>query len=126
MLIGAAALTAIGFTSVVFYLIAYMVTNLTAFGIISIVSEVVGSDEISDYKGVAKKSPAIGLALMAAFLSLAGIPPFAGFVGKILLFSAGVGSAQIPWLLPLVAIGILNSIIGLILLFVGHQNSIHI
>ena len=113
MLIGIAALSLNGFTSIVFYLIAYLVTNLTAFGIISVVSQAIGSEEIAQFAGVAKRSPAIGLGLLAAFLSLAGIPPFAGFVGKILLFAAGMESAQLVWMIPLVVLGIINSIIAL-------------
>ena len=98
----------------VFYLIAYMVTNLAAFGIITIVEREVKSDEISDYAGLARRSPGLGLGLLAAFLSLAGIPPFAGFVGKVLLIL--ISHAQIwqshGWL-RLVIIGILNSILAL-------------
>lgn len=113
MLIGVASVSYLGFESVVIYLIAYMVTNLAAFGIITIVGRTIKSDEIDSYAGLARRSPALGLGILVAFLSLAGIPPFAGFVGKLLLFSSAVSNMGIPWLAALVVIGILNSILAL-------------
>jgi NADH-quinone oxidoreductase subunit N len=113
MLIGVASISILGFSSVVIYLVAYMVTNLAAFGIIAIIGNVVKSDEISAYTGLARRSPGLALGLLAAFLSLAGIPPFAGFVGKVLLFSSAMINMKVPWLIALAIIGILNSILAL-------------
>jgi NADH-quinone oxidoreductase subunit N len=113
MLIGVASFSALGYTSVVLYLIAYMITNLTAFGIISEVGRILGSDQISDYAGLSRRSPTLALALLAAFLSLAGIPPFAGFVGKLLLFSSAISLIQYPWLLVLAIFGVINAILAL-------------
>ncbi len=113
MLIGVAAVSGLGLTSVVLYLMAYMITNLTAFGIISEVGRTLGSDEISAYAGLSRRSPTMALALLAAFLSLAGIPPFAGFVGKLLLFSAAISMVQLPWVFALAIFGVLNAIIAL-------------
>lgn len=108
-LIGVAAISAAGISSAVFYLIAYMVTNLAAFGIVAAVSRVIGSDEISDYAGLSRRSPWLALALLVALLSLAGMPPFAGFITKVLVFAAAV-EANLIWL---AVIGVLNSIVGL-------------
>ncbi len=113
ILIGVASITVLGFLGIVVYLIAYMVTNLAAFGIISILGNQVKSDEISAYSGLARKSPGLGLGLLAAFLSLAGIPPFAGFVGKIFLFSSAILDMSNPWLVGIVILGVLNSILAL-------------
>lgn len=113
MLIGVAAVSGLGLTSVVLYLMAYMITNLTAFGIISEVGRTLGSDEISAYAGLSRRSPTLALALLAAFLSLAGIPPFAGFVGKVLLFSSAISIIQLPWVFALAIVGVLNAIIAL-------------
>jgi NADH-quinone oxidoreductase subunit N len=113
MLIGVAAFSALGYTSVVLYLVAYMITNLTAFGIISEVGRLLGSDQISSYAGLSRRSPTLALALLAAFLSLAGIPPFAGFVGKLLLFSSAISLIQYPWLLALAIFGVINAIVAL-------------
>ena len=110
-LLGVAAATNsdIGLPSVVFYLIAYLVTNLAAFGIVVTVWRKTRSDEIKDYSGLSRRSPGLALAMLIAFLSLAGMPPFAGFIAKVLVFASAV-SADMIWL---AVIGVLNSIIGL-------------
>jgi NADH-quinone oxidoreductase subunit N len=109
ILIGVVALSQLGVTSVVFYLIAYLITNLAAFGIVMTFSRVVGSDEISAYSGLSRRKPWLALAMMVAFLSLAGMPPLAGFIAKVFVFAAAV-KVDMVWL---AFIGVLNSIIGL-------------
>lgn len=109
LLIGVVALSQLGITSVVFYLIAYIITNLAAFGIVMTFSLVVGSDEISAYSGLSRRKPGLALAMLVAFLSLAGMPPLAGFMGKLFVFAAAV-KVDMVWL---AFIGVLNSIIGL-------------
>jgi NADH-quinone oxidoreductase subunit N len=94
---------------VVFYLISYLVTNLAAFGIVTIFGRATGSDEMTAYYGMSRRSPGLALALMVALLSLAGMPPFSGFVTKVFVFAAAVKSNLI-WL---AVIGVLNSIVGL-------------
>ncbi len=107
-LIGVVALSQLGAASVVFYLAAYIATNLLAFGIVMAFSRVTGLDEIKDYAGLSRRSPLLGLMMLAAFLSLAGMPPFGGFVAKVFVFAAGVQAGYV-WL---VIVGIVNSIIG--------------
>jgi NADH-quinone oxidoreductase subunit N len=107
-LIGVVAFSELGATSVIFYLAAYMVTNLLAFGVIMAFSRVAGADDIKDYSGMSRRNPWLALMMLAAFLSLAGMPPFGGFVGKVFVFAAGV-QANYTWL---VVVGILNSILG--------------
>jgi NADH-quinone oxidoreductase subunit N len=107
-LIGVVALSQLGAASVVFYLAAYIATNLLAFGIVMAFSRITGKDEIQDYAGLSRRSPLLGLMMLAAFLSLAGMPPFGGFVAKVFVFTAGV-QANYTWL---VIVGIINSIIG--------------
>lgn len=109
ILIGVVAYSQLGMTSVVFYLIAYLITNLAAFGIVMTFSQVVGSDEISAYSGLSRRKPWLALAMLVAFLSLAGMPPLAGFMAKIFVFAAAVKSDFI-WL---AFVGVLNSIVGL-------------
>jgi NADH-quinone oxidoreductase subunit N len=108
-LIGVAALSTLGMTATIFYLIVYVVTNLAAFGIVAAFSRVSGSDEISDYAALSRRSPWLALAMLIAFLSLAGMPPFGGFVAKVFVFAAAVES-QMVWL---AIVGVLNAIIGL-------------
>lgn len=98
----------LGAASVVFYLAAYIATNLLAFGIVMAFSRVTKLDDIKDYAGMSRRSPWLGLMMLAAFLSLAGMPPFGGFVAKVVVFAAGV-QAGYTWL---VIIGIINSVVG--------------
>lgn len=107
-LIGVVALSQLGAASVVFYLAAYIATNLLAFGIVMAFSRVTGLEDIKDYSGLSRRSPLLGLMMLAAFLSLAGMPPFGGFVAKVFVFAAGVQAGYV-WL---VIVGIVNSIIG--------------
>ena len=99
----------LGISSVVYYLVAYVVTNLAAFGVVAAVGRVVGSDEIAAYAGLSRRSPWLALTLLVALLSLAGMPPFGGFVGKFAVFASVVQSGQV-WL---AFVGVLNSIVGL-------------
>ena len=108
VLIGVAAGTEFGLSSVVLYLVVYLVTNLAAFGIVSVVSRAINSHEIANYAGLSRRSPALALAMLVAFLSLAGMPPFGGFISKTLLFAAAVKEGLI-WL---AYIGVLNAIVG--------------
>jgi len=108
-MIGVVAFSQLGFASVVFYLIGYVLTNLLAFGIVSLVGSANGSDDYSAYAGLSRRNPALGLAALVAFLSLAGMPPFVGFVAKFLVFSAAIETGWV-WL---AIVGVLNSIVGL-------------
>jgi len=107
-MIGVVALSQLGAASVVFYLAAYILTNLLAFGIVMAFSRVTGLEDLKDYSGMSRRSPWLGLMMLAAFLSLAGMPPFGGFVAKVFVFAAGVQAGYI-WL---VIVGIINSLIG--------------
>jgi NADH-quinone oxidoreductase subunit N len=108
-MIGVVALSPLGAASVVFYLAAYILTNLLAFGIVMAFSRVTGLEDLKDYAGMSRRSPWLGLMMLAAFLSLAGMPPFGGFIAKVVVFAAGIQAGYV-WL---VIIGILNSVVGL-------------
>jgi len=108
-MIGAVAFTELGMASVVFYLLGYLLTNLAAFGILAAVGRLAGSDDLESYRGLSRRNPTLALATLAAFLSLAGMPPFVGFVGKVFVFAAAV---EAGWVWLAVA-GVLNSIVGL-------------
>jgi NADH-quinone oxidoreductase subunit N len=107
-MIGVVALSQLGAASVVFYLAAYILTNLLAFGIVMAFSRVTGLEDLKDYSGLSRRSPWLALMMLAAFLSLAGMPPFGGFVAKVVVFAAGIQAGYV-WL---VIIGIINSVIG--------------
>ncbi|HRZ86473.1 MAG TPA: NADH-quinone oxidoreductase subunit N [bacterium] len=109
ILIGFAVPSALGKQSVIIYLLAYVFMNLGAFALVIPLIRAVGSEEISDLKGVAQKAPVAALALTLFLLSLAGIPPMAGFLGKFYIFSAAVQGQK----LYLAVAGVLNSVIAL-------------
>ncbi|NWF68168.1 MAG: NADH-quinone oxidoreductase subunit N [Chloroflexi bacterium] len=95
--------------SVGFYLFMYTFSNLLAFAVIILFSEATGSETIADLAGLNRRSPWLALTLTIALLSLAGVPPAAGFFGKFYLFTAAV-EADLVWL---AMIGVLNAIVGL-------------
>jgi len=94
----------------VFYLIAYTAMNLGAFAVVILLEHKGGGgDELRDYAGVGFRYPLIGAALSLFMISLSGIPPTVGFVGKLSLFGAAVHTGHI-WL---AVIGVLNSAISI-------------
>jgi NADH-quinone oxidoreductase subunit N len=97
-------------TAVAYYLVAYFLSILGAFGVVGILSQSEEeADRIEDYQGLVWRRPWLGAAFTIMLLSLAGIPLTAGFVGKFYVLAAGVDSSL--WLLVLVLIG--ASVIGL-------------
>lgn len=109
ILVGFAGLSVFGISSVMFYLLVYTFTNLAAFAVVIGFSHNTGSDEIDNYSGLAQREPLLALTFLLALLSLAGIPPLAGFVGKFYLFYAAM-QKDFLWLVILAA---LNSVISL-------------
>ncbi|MDA8163488.1 MAG: NADH-quinone oxidoreductase subunit N [Desulfobacteraceae bacterium] len=96
--------------AVTFYLTAYFVTTLGAFGVVTVLSgRVRDADELEDYRGLSRRSPWLTGVFTAMLLSLAGMPLTAGFIGKFYLVAAGAGSSL--WLLVIVLL--VNSTIGL-------------
>jgi NADH-quinone oxidoreductase subunit N len=111
-LIGVAAIqsqTAQGVAAVSFYMFMYTFTNILAFAVVVLFTEATGSETIADLAGLNRRSPWLALTMTIALLSLAGIPPAAGFFGKFFLFNAAV-EANMAWL---AIVGVLNSIVAL-------------
>jgi len=98
-----------GVASVAFYMFMYTFTNLLVFGGIILFTQATGSENIADLAGLSRRNPWVALMMTIGLLSLAGIPPAAGFFGKFFLFNAAV-SASLEWL---AIIGVLNAIIAL-------------
>jgi len=109
LLVGVASGNALGYSGVVFYLVAYTFMNIGAFAVVGLLEREVGKNlTFDDYAGLSKKKPFLA-ALMAMFMfSLSGIPPFAGFFGKYYIFAAAV-NANLTWLAIL---GVLTSVVG--------------
>lgn len=89
-LIGLLASTPSGMAAVIYYSATYALSVIGIFSIIAIVEENVGNDRIESFAGLAQSSPILAFCLMIFLLSLAGIPPLAGFFGKFYLFSAAM------------------------------------
>ena len=107
---GKAAFSSMGISAVTFYLLAYLFTNLGAFGMLVLVCrEGYRGDSIEDWRGIGQAHPWAGLAFVVFLLSLGGIPPTAGFVGKLYLFAAAVQN-EYYWL---AAVGLLTSAVSM-------------
>jgi NADH-quinone oxidoreductase subunit N len=109
VLIGLAAGTKQGSDAMMFFLLTYLFANLGAFAVIIAVSNVIKSDEIEDYNGLNRRSPFLAAAMLLFLLSLAGVPPLAGFIGKIYLFVAAVQEE----LYILLIVGLVNIVISM-------------
>jgi NADH-quinone oxidoreductase subunit N len=105
---GAVVMTSQGLQSILIYLITYLFMNLGAFLIVIEMFNRTGSFDIKDYKGLYRRSPFLTISMTIFLLSLMGIPPFAGFWGKLYVFGAAVNK-NMAWFAVL---GALNSVIA--------------
>jgi NADH-quinone oxidoreductase subunit N len=114
MLLGILAVKETGLQAVIYYAFTYGVATIGAFGVAVLVERKRGGDSLVNLAGMAKQSPLMAVCLMVFILSLAGIPPLAGFVGKfhVFLSAAAVKSPGLG-LLWLVALAIATSAISL-------------
>ncbi|MFH7245007.1 MAG: NAD(P)H-quinone oxidoreductase subunit N [Spirulina sp.] len=98
-----------GYASLIYYLLVYLFMNLGGFTCVILFALRTGSDQISDYSGLYQKDPLLTLALSVCLLSLGGIPPMAGFFGKIYIFWAGWQAGAYG----LVLVGLVTSVISI-------------
>ncbi len=94
LLLGVAALSASGQSALMYYLAGYVFTVMAAFFVITLVMRHLATEDISGLAGLNQRSPLLAATLTIAMVSLAGIPPLAGFFGKFLLFKAVIEAAQ--------------------------------
>lgn len=78
--------------ALVYYAVTYGLTTVGAFGVVSVVQTQTGSDRLSDFAGLSRRAPILAWSMMIFMLSLAGIPPLAGFFGKFYLFTSALGT----------------------------------
>jgi NAD(P)H-quinone oxidoreductase subunit 2 len=109
VMIGLIAGTEAGYASMVFYLLVYLFMNLGGFCCVVLFSLRTGTDQISEYSGLYQKDPLLTLCLSICLLSLGGIPPLAGFFGKIYLFWAGWQAGQYG----LVLLGLITTVVSI-------------
>jgi NADH-quinone oxidoreductase subunit N len=112
LLMGLSAASIAGVQSILIYLIVYVLMNVGAFLVVIAVSRVTGGEDIKDFRGLSSRAPIAALALVIFLFSLTGIPPFAGFAGKYLIFAAVVQKGGF-WNVLLALIGVLNSAVAL-------------
>jgi len=109
LLIGICAGTRAGTSAIVIYLFTYVFMSIGAFSVVTAVSRTTKGDDLSDFKGLNRKSPTLAAAMAVFLLSLAGIPPLAGFVGKFFIFAAAIEER----LYTLAVVGVLTSVVSL-------------
>jgi NADH-quinone oxidoreductase subunit N len=112
ILVGVAAGSELGTSGVLFYLFAYAFMNVAAFAVVIAIGRFEGleggGEMLDDFAGLAALKPGLAVVMALSMLSLAGIPPLAGFLGKLYVFSAAV-RADLTWLAVL---GVVNSVIS--------------
>jgi len=109
LLVGLVAANQVGKAAILFYLLAYAVTNLAAFGVIALLgTRDRNNDELRDYAGLWYTHPGLAALMTVALLSLGGLPPTAGFIAKWYIFSAAVSAGYYG----LAIIGVLTSVIS--------------
>ncbi|WP_279605336.1 proton-conducting transporter membrane subunit, partial [Aetokthonos hydrillicola] len=109
VMLGLIAGTEAGYASMVFYLLVYLFMNLCGFTCVILFSLRTGTDQIVEYSGLYQKDSLLTLGLSISLLSLGGIPPLAGFFGKIYLFWAGWQAG----LYGLVLLGLVTSVVSI-------------
>jgi NADH-quinone oxidoreductase subunit N len=124
MMMGLAPLTRDGASAVLFYLIAYLFMNLGAFAVVAFLRNQTGSEDLSSFRGLVRRSPALTITLSIFLLSLLGIPPLAGFAAKFQIFRVLYEGGQLYasraqpnlsyWLYGLLVIGGLNTVLSVV------------
>ena len=109
MLMGVVVMSNFGLSAIMLYFVMYFFMNLGAFYVVMVIADKIGSENIDDYRGFGKRAPIISVGLSIFLISLTGLPPTAGFVGKLFLFSSVMASKFI-WL---AIVGVLNSVVSL-------------
>ncbi|NTW48159.1 MAG: NADH-quinone oxidoreductase subunit N [Chlorobiales bacterium] len=111
ILLGVLVADDFGTQATLFYLAGYTIMNIGAFLVVILITNKIGSDDVNDYKGLGKRMPLAAAALTIFLVSLTGLPPTVGFIGKLLIFSALLSRGTIYVWLAL--IGVLTSVISL-------------
>ena len=92
LLMGLAVFNREGFQAMAFYLFIYFIMNLGAFWVVIVVANRTGGSDLKNFRGAARRMPLMAVAMFIFLISLTGLPPAAGFVGKLMLFKAVIGA----------------------------------
>ncbi len=109
LLMGVTVMTTDGIMAVLIYLVFYLLMNMGAFYVVMLFANKIGSEELDDYVGIGYKAPVLASLLTVFLISLTGLPPTAGFIGKLFIFKAVLDQGWM-WL---ALVGILNSVVSL-------------
>ncbi len=111
MLMGLVVMNDAGVAAVLIYFFMYLFMNLGAFYFVLLIANKTGSENIEDYQGLGYKAPVISVCMVIFLISLTGLPPTAGFIGKLYIFTALLQNPDFIWL---AVVGVLNSVISLV------------
>lgn len=111
ILVGFVAASALGISGISIYIFAYIFANMGAFAVVIAINSKIGSEQIDDYAGMARRSPFLAICMTIFLLSLAGIPPTAGFIAKYKVFMAAIQNGSYLWL---VMIAVATTVISIV------------
>ena len=112
IMLGVIAVNVMGMSSMIYYVLVYIFSNLAAFGVIAAIERQTGRVTMDDYNGLFKTNPWLAFTMMLAMFSLGGIPPFAGFFSKFFIFVGACHQGSVA-IYALVLIALVNTIISL-------------
>jgi len=112
IMLGIIAVNVMGMSSMIYYVLVYIFSNLAAFGVIAAIERQTGRVTMDDYNGLFKTNPWLAFTMMLAMFSLGGIPPFAGFFSKFFIFVGACHQGSVA-IYVLVLIALVNTIISL-------------
>ena len=112
IMLGIIAVNVMGMSSMIYYVLVYIFSNLAAFGVIAAIERQTGRVTMDDYNGLFKTNPWLAFTMMLAMFSLGGIPPFAGFFSKFFIFVGACHQGSVA-IYALVLIALVNTIISL-------------
>ena len=112
IMLGIIAVNVMGMSSMIYYVLVYIFSNLAAFGVIAAIERQTGKVTMDDYNGLFKTNPWLAFTMMLAMFSLGGIPPFAGFFSKFFIFVGACHQGSVA-IYALVLIALVNTIISL-------------
>ena len=112
IMLGIIAVNVMGMSSMIYYVLVYIFSNVAAFGVIAAIERQTGRVTMDDYNGLFKTNPWLAFTMMLAMFSLGGIPPFAGFFSKFFIFVGACHQGSVA-IYALVLIALVNTIISL-------------